>query len=182
MKVNIKLVLPNLLMPHWPLATKGRQGGVGRRRCFLWQVITDGRLRLCFQSITPSFHPVDLCVGTGLLCCSEWWSTSRGEAKKFRKNMSTELPLGNAGRHQAYIDPLSSTTSSDTDRTPHDEQPSERPENGRNKKVLIVAVPAPARPIWLKRTLCNATVPPLSQTEGSIVVECGKLLQGSNTV
>ena len=91
-RVNIKkIILPNL--PYLfigLLATKlGEAWRLAPGADFSAKVLhlTDG-FAAAFQSLTPSFHPIDLCIGIGLAAILRLVVYIRGKnAKKYRKNV-----------------------------------------------------------------------------------------------
>ena len=147
--------------------------------------IMDG-LAAAFQSVAPSFHPVDLCVGilAAALIRLAVYVRSKN-AKKFRKNVEYgSARWGTAEDIAPYVDPvfannviLTATESLTMNSRPKD------PRTARNKNVLIIGGSGSGKTrFWLKPNLmqCTSETFPCSfvvtDPKGSIAVECGNLL------
>ena len=185
-----KLILPNI--PYVFLALLGTKLGEAVRLApgadFSGKVlhIMEG-LQAAFSSLAPSFHPVDLLVGIGIAGILRLVVYVKGKnAKKFRKN--EEYGSARWGKHEdiePYIDPsfenniiLTQTEFLTMNNRPKD------PKTARNKNVLIVGGSGSGKTrFWLKPNLmqCVSEKYPCSYVvtdpKGSIVVECGKMLQ-----
>ena len=147
--------------------------------------IMDG-LHLAFQSLAPSLHPLDLCIGLLAALLVRLAVYVKGKnAKKFRKNMEYgSARWGTAEDIAPYVDPvfenniiLTATESLTMNNRPQD------PKTARNKNVLIVGGSGSGKTrFWLKPNLmqCNSVQYPCSfvvtDPKGSIAVECGMLL------
>ena len=192
--VNIKkIILPNL--PYLLFALLGTKCGQAARLApgldFSQKAlhILDG-FRLAFESLLPSFHPADLLVGL-LIAAALWLAVYvKGKnAKKFRKNM--EYGSARWGTHEdiaPYIDPvfenniiLTQTESLTMNNRPKD------PRTARNKNVLVIGGSGSGKTrFFIKPNLmqCQSKDYPVSfvvtDPKGSIVVECGKLLEKNN--
>ena len=192
--VNIKkIILPNL--PYLLFALLGTKCGQAARLApgldFSQKAlhILDG-FRLAFKSLLPSFHPADLLVGL-LIAAALWLAVYvKGKnAKKFRKNM--EYGSARWGTHEdiaPYIDPvfenniiLTQTESLTMNNRPKD------PRTARNKNVLVIGGSGSGKTrFFIKPNLmqCQSKDYPVSfvvtDPKGSIVVECGKLLEKNN--
>ena len=192
--VNIKkIILPNL--PYLLFALLGTKCGQAARLApgldFSQKAlhILDG-FRLAFESLLPSFHPADLLVGLLIAAALRLAVYVKGKnAKKFRKNM--EYGSARWGAHEdiaPYIDPvfenniiLTQTESLTMNNRPKD------PKTARNKNVLVIGGSGSGKTrFFIKPNLmqCQSKAYPVSfvvtDPKGSIVVECGKLLERNN--
>ena len=130
----------------------------------------------------PSLHPVDLLIG---ICCGAALRLAvyvKGKnAKKYRKNV--EYGSARWGTHDdiaPYVDPvfqnniiLTRTESLTMNSRPKD------PKTARNKNVLIVGGSGSGKTrFWLKPNLMQMhSSYVVTDPKGSILVECGKMLQ-----
>ena len=192
--VNIKkIILPNL--PYLLFALLGTKCGQAARLApgldFSQKAlhILDG-FRLAFESLLPSFHPTDLLVGILIAAALRLAVYVKGKnAKKFRKNM--EYGSARWGTHEdiaPYIDPvfenniiLTQTESLTMNNRPKD------PRTARNKNVLVIGGSGSGKTrFFIKPNLmqCQSKDYPVSfvvtDPKGSIVVECGRLLERNN--
>ena len=192
--VNIKkIILPNL--PYLLFALLGTKCGQAARLApgldFSQKAlhILDG-FRLAFKSLLPSFHPTDLLVGLLIAAALRLAVYVKGKnAKKFRKNM--EYGSARWGTHEdiaPHIDPvfenniiLTQTESLTMNNRPKD------PRTARNKNVLVIGGSGSGKTrFFIKPNLmqCQSKDYPVSfvvtDPKGSIVVECGKLLEKNN--
>mgnify|MGYP000992757237 FL=1 len=192
--VNIKkIILPNL--PYLLFALLGTKCGQAARLApgldFSQKAlhILDG-FRLAFESLLPSFHPADLLVGLLIAAALRLAVYVKGKnAKKFRKNM--EYGSARWGTHEdiaPYIDPvfenniiLTQTESLTMNNRPKD------PRTARNKNVLVIGGSGSGKTrFFIKPNLmqCQSKAYPVSfvvtDPKGSIVVECGRLLERNN--
>ena len=192
--VNIKkIILPNL--PYLLFVLLGTKCGQAARLApgldFSQKAlhILDG-FRLAFESLLPSFHPADLLVGLLIAAALRLAVYVKGKnAKKFRKNM--EYGSARWGAHEdiaPYIDPvfenniiLTQTESLTMNNRPKD------PRTARNKNVLVIGGSGSGKTrFFIKPNLmqCQSKDYPVSfvvtDPKGSIVVECGKLLERNN--
>lgn len=192
--VNIKkIILPNL--PYLLFALLGTKCGQAARLApgldFSQKAlhILDG-FRLAFKSLLPSFHPADLLVGLLIAAALRLAVYVKGKnAKKFRKNM--EYGSARWGTHEdiaPYIDPvfenniiLTQTESLTMNNRPKD------PRTARNKNVLVIGGSGSGKTrFFIKPNLmqCQSKNYPVSfvvtDPKGSIVVECGRLLEKNN--
>lgn len=192
--VNIKkIILPNL--PYLLFALLGTKCGQAARLApgldFSQKAlhILDG-FRLAFKSLLPSFHPADLLVGLLIAAALRLAVYVKGKnARKFRKNI--EYGSARWGTHEdiaPYIDPvfenniiLTQTESLTMNNRPKD------PRTARNKNVLVIGGSGSGKTrFFIKPNLmqCQSKDYPVSfvvtDPKGSIVVECGKLLEKNN--
>ena len=192
--VNIKkIILPNL--PYLLFALLGTKCGQAARLApgldFSQKAlhILDG-FRLAFESLLPSFHPTDLLVGLLIAAALRLAVYVKGKnVKKFRKNM--EYGSARWGTHEdiaPYIDPvfenniiLTQTESLTMNNRPKD------PRTARNKNVLVIGGSGSGKTrFFIKPNLmqCQSKDYPVSfvvtDPKGSIVVECGRLLERNN--
>lgn len=190
-QVNLKkLVLPNL--PYLFVALFATKLGEAIRMTpgtdFSAKVlhIKDG-FTAAFQSLAPSFQPVDLCVGVALAAALRLAVYIKGKnAKKYRKNMEYgSARWGTAEDIRPYVDPVfeNNIILTQTERLTMNSRPKD-PKTARNKNVLIVGGSGSGKTrFWLKPNLmqCTSKTYPTSfvvtDPKGSIVIECGKLLQ-----
>ena len=190
-QVNLKkLVLPNL--PYLFVALFATKLGEAIRMTpgadFSAKVlhIKDG-FTAAFQSLAPSFQLVDLCVGLALAASLRLAVYIKGKnAKKYRKNMEYgSARWGTAEDIRPYVDPVfeNNIILTQTERLTMNSRPKD-PKTARNKNVLIVGGSGSGKTrFWLKPNLmqCTSKTYPTSfvvtDPKGSIVIECGKLLQ-----
>ena len=192
--VNIKkIILPNL--PYLLFALLGTKCGQAARLApgldFSQKAlhILDG-FRLAFKSLLPSFHPADLLVGLLIAAALRLAVYVKGKnAKKFRKNMEYgSARWGTAADIAPYVDPafenniiLTQTESLTMNSRPKD------PKTARNKNVLVIGGSGSGKTrFFIKPNLmqCQSKDYPVSfvvtDPKGSIVVECGRLLEKNN--
>ena len=192
--VNIKkIILPNL--PYLLFALLGTKCGQAARLApgldFSQKAlhILDG-FRLAFKSLLPSFHPADLLVGLLIAAVLRLAVYVKGKnAKKFRKNM--EYGSARWGTHEdiaPYIDPVfeNNIILTQTERLTMNNRPKD-PRTARNKNVLVIGGSGSGKTrFFIKPNLmqCQSKDYPVSfvvtDPKGSIVVECGKLLEKNN--
>ena len=142
-------------------------------------------LTLAFQTIVPSFHPIDLCVGIAVASIIRLVVYVKGKnAKKYRKN--EEYGSARWGKPEdiaPFVDPvfenniiLTQTESLMMSNRPKD------PRNARNKNVLCVGGSGSGKTRFFIKPqilqLHSSYV--VTDPKGSIVCETGKLLKDNN--
>ena len=140
-----------------------------------------------FASPYPSFHLQDLAIG--LLCGAALRLAVyvRGKnAKKYRKDVEYgSARWGNAADIQPFVDPVfeNNIILTQTERLMMSNRP-KQPKYARNKNVLIIGGSGSGKTrFWLKPNLMQCTSKDfptsfvVTDPKGSIVCECGKLLQ-----
>ncbi|MEO2800567.1 type IV secretory system conjugative DNA transfer family protein, partial [Flavonifractor plautii] len=135
-----------------------------------------------FQSALPSFHPIDLCVGAAAALLIRLIVYVKGKnAKKFRKNLEYgSARWGNAEDIKPYVDPTfaNNVILTQTERLTMNSRPKD-PKTARNKNVLVVGGSGSGKTrFFIKPNLMQLhSSYVVTDPKGSIVVECGKLLQ-----
>ena len=140
-----------------------------------------------FSSIAPSFHPADLALGiAGAVIVRLIIYTKGKNAKKYRRGTEYgSARWGGADDIKPYTDPVfeNNIPLTQTERLTMNSRPKD-PKTARNKNVLIVGGSGSGKTrFWLKPNLmqCTSKTYPTSfvvtDPKGSIVIECGKLLQ-----
>ena len=184
--VNLKkIILPNL--PYAFIALFATKVGQGWRLApgadFSQKVlhILEG-FREAFQSLAPSFHPADLLIGIALAVILRLVVYVKSKnAKKFRKNM--EYGSARWGTHEdiaPFEDPVfkNNVILTETERLMMSNRPKD-PRNARNKNVLVVGGSGSGKTrFFIKPNLMQLhSSYVVTDPKGSIVIECGKLLQ-----
>lgn len=189
MQINYKkLIIPNI--PYLFIALLGTKIGQGYR-------LTPGvdlsqKLLHCnigygeaFSSFLPSFHPVDLLLGIAFAVILRIVIYVKGKnAKKFRKN--EEYGSARWGTHDdiaPYIDPVfeNNILLTQTERLTMNSRP-KNPKLARNKNVLVIGGSGSGKTrFFIKPNLMQMhSSYVVTDPKGSILVECGKLLQENN--
>ena len=143
--------------------------------------VMDG-LNAAFINPLPSFHPSDLLVGIavgGMLRLAVYMKGKN--AKKYRRGTEYgSARWGNASDIKPYIDPVfrNNIILTQTKRLTMSNRPKD-PKTARNKNVLVIGGSGSGKTrFWLKPNLmqCHSSNV-VTDPKGSIVIECGKLLQ-----
>ena len=139
-------------------------------------------LPVALGSWWPSLHPLDLAVG---LCCGAGLRLAvylKGKnAKKYRHNV--EYGSARWGTHEdiaPYIDPVfqNNVILTQTERLTMSSRP-KNPKYARNKNVLVIGGSGSGKTrFWLKPNLMQMhSSYVVTDPKGTILVECGKMLQ-----
>ena len=188
-KINVKkLIIPNIPYVFIALfATKLGQGwrlAVGGDFSAKVLHLIDG-LAAAFSNILPSFHPIDLCVGIVVAGIIRLIVYVKGKnAKKYRKNVEYgSARWGTPEDIAPYIDPVfeKNVILTQTERLMMSNRPKD-PRNARNKNVLVVGGSGSGKTrFFIKPNLMQLhSSYVVTDPKGSIVIECGKLLQRNN--
>ena len=185
-QINVKkLLLPNLPYVFIALfATKlGQAARLAPGADFSQKAlhIMEG-FAAAFQSALPSFYPIDLCVGIAAALLIRLAVYVKGKnARKFRKNIEYgSARWGNAEDIKPYTDPIfaNNVILTQTERLTMNSRPKD-PKTARNKNVLVVGGSGSGKTrFFIKPNLMQLhSSYVVTDPKGSIVVECGKLLQ-----
>ena len=146
--------------------------------------IMDG-FSMAFQSPLPSLDPTDLLVGLVCGAAMKLAVYVKGKnAKKFRHGQEYgSARWGTAEDIKPYIDPVfqNNVILTQTERLMMSSRPKD-PKTARNKNVLIIGGSGSGKTrFWLKPNLmqCHSSYV-VTDPKGSILVECGKLLERNN--
>ena len=141
-----------------------------------------GGMEQAFTSPLPSFYLPDLLIGLMLGAALRLAVYLKGKnAKKYRHNQEHgSARWGNQTDIAPYIDPVfeNNVILTQTERLTMNNRPKD-PKTARNKNVLIIGGSGSGKTrFWLKPNLmqCHSSYV-VTDPKGSIVVECGKLLQ-----
>ena len=141
-----------------------------------------GGMEQAFASPLPSFYLPDLLIGLMLGAALRLAVYLKGKnAKKYRHNQEHgSARWGNQTDIAPYIDPVfeNNVILTQTERLTMNNRPKD-PKTARNKNVLIIGGSGSGKTrFWLKPNLmqCHSSYV-VTDPKGSIVVECGKLLQ-----
>ena len=187
--VNIKkIILPNI--PYVFIALLATKLGQAARLAPGFDFsskaihIMEG-LTLAFQSIVPSFHPVDLCVGIAAAGIIRLIVYVKGKnAKKYRKN--EEYGSARWGKPEdiaPFVDPVfeNNVILTQTESLMMSNRPKD-PRNARNKNVLVIGGSGSGKTrFFLKPNLMQLhSSYVITDPKGSVVCEVGKLLERNN--
>jgi len=188
-QINVKkVVIPNI--PYVFIALFATKLGQGWRLAaggdFSAKVLhlLDG-LAAAFQTVLPSFHPIDICVGIAVAGLIRLIVYVKGKnAKKYRKNVEYgSARWGTPDDIAPYIDPVfeNNVILTQTERLMMSNRPKD-PRNARNKNVLVVGGSGSGKTrFFIKPNLMQMhSSYVVTDPKGSIVIECGKLLQRNN--
>lgn len=189
MQINYKkLIIPNI--PYLFIALLGTKIGQGYRLTpgvDLSQKLLHFNIGYgeAFSSFLPSFHPVDLLLGIAFAVILRIVIYVKGKnAKKFRKN--EEYGSARWGTHDdiaPYIDPIfeNNILLTQTERLTMNSRP-KNPKLARNKNVLVIGGSGSGKTrFFIKPNLMQMhSSYVVTDPKGSILVECGKLLQENN--
>ncbi|CUX15608.1 Type IV secretory system Conjugative DNA transfer [Clostridium sp. C105KSO13] len=135
-----------------------------------------------FENPLPSFHPQDFLVGLLFAVVIRLMVYVKGKnAKKYRKGIEYgSARWGTAEDIRPFADPVfqNNVVLTKTESLTMNSRP-KNPKHARNKNVLIVGGSGSGKTrFWLKpnRMQCHSSYV-VTDPKGSIVVECGKLLQ-----
>lgn len=135
-----------------------------------------------FKNPLPSLYPQDLLIGILIAVIIRLVVYIKGKnAKKYRKGVEYgSARWGNAVDIRSFVDPVfqNNVILTQTEHLMMSNRP-KNPKNARNKNALIVGGSGSGKTrFWLKPNLmqCHSSYV-VTDPKGSIIVECGKLLQ-----
>ncbi len=193
MNVNIKkIILPNLpyVLFVWLFDKAGQAFRLAQGADLSAKILNlGGGFSAAFESMAPSFHPVDLLIGIAGAVIIRLVVYFKGKnAKKYRQGMEYgSARWGNAQDIAPYMDSafFNNVILTQTERLTMSSRP-KNPKYARNKNILVIGGSGSGKTrFFCKPNLmqCSSKAFPVSYVvtdpKGTILVECGKLLQRS---
>ena len=193
MNVNIKkIILPNLpyVLFVWLFDKVGQAFRLAQGADLSAKILNlGGGFSAAFESMAPSFHLLDLCIGIAGAVIIRLVVYFKGKnAKKYRQGMEYgSARWGNAQDIDPYMDSdfFNNVILTQTERLTMSSRP-KNPKYARNKNILVIGGSGSGKTrFFCKPNLmqCNSKAFPVSYVvtdpKGTILVECGKLLQRS---
>ena len=195
MNINIKkIILPNLpyVLFVWLFDKAGQAFRLAQGADLSAKILNlGGGFSAAFESMAPSFHLLDLCIGIAGAVIIRLVVYFKGKnAKKYRQGMEYgSARWGNAQDIAPYMDSdfFNNVILTQTERLTMSSRP-KNPKYARNKNILVIGGSGSGKTrFFCKPNLmqCNSKAFPVSYVvtdpKGTILVECGKLLQRSGT-
>ena len=193
MNINIKkIILPNLpyVLFVWLFDKAGQAFRLAQGADLSAKILNlGGGFSAAFESMAPSFHLLDLCIGIARAVIIRLVVYFKGKnAKKYRQGMEYgSARWGNAQDIAPYMDSdfFNNVILTQTERLTMSSRP-KNPKYARNKNILVIGGSGSGKTrFFCKPNLmqCNSKAFPVSYVvtdpKGTILVECGKLLQRS---
>ncbi|EJF39903.1 type IV secretory system Conjugative DNA transfer [Clostridium sp. MSTE9] len=193
MNINIKkIILPNLpyVLFVWLFDKAGQAFRLAQGADLSAKILNlGGGFSAAFESMAPSFHLLDLCIGIAGAVIIRLVVYFKGKnAKKYRQGMEYgSARWGNAQDIAPYMDSdfFNNVILTQTERLTMSSRP-KNPKYARNKNILVIGGSGSGKTrFFCKPNLmqCNSKAFPVSYVvtdpKGTILVECGKLLQRS---
>jgi len=187
-----KIILPNLpyLLFLWLFDKIGQAFRLSAGTDLSEKILYLGEgFTAAFESMAPSLHPLDLCVGIAGMAVIRLAVYFKGKnAKKYRHGIEYgSARWGGPEDIKPYIDPVfeNNVILTQTERLMMNSRP-KQPKYARNKNILVVGGSGSGKTrFFVKPNLmqCNSKAFPVSYVvtdpKGTVLVECGKLLQRS---
>lgn len=187
-----KIILPNLpyLLFLWLFDKIGQAFRLSAGTDLSEKILyLGGGFTAAFESMAPSLHLLDLCVGIAGMAIIRLAVYFKGKnAKKYRHGIEYgSARWGGPEDIKLYIDPVfeNNVILTQTERLMMNSRP-KQPKYARNKNILVVGGSGSGKTrFFVKPNLmqCNSKAFPVSYVvtdpKGTVLVECGKLLQRS---